>query len=236
MFVRSPGAPWMGVASKNRLREEGIMSQHVNNEHHTTTAASTSSGESASGRFRTVLADPPWDIGQRDFKYGAARHYGVMTLERIRAMPVADLAKDDAHLYLWVINGAIKEGIEVMEAWGFTYRSPLTWIKPRLGLGSYLRNQTEHLLLGTRGRAPVRFRGQGTWMYAPMQEHSHKPEEQYAVIERLSHGPYLELFARRPQPGWAAWGNEIASDIVIPGYPVPHYSDAAEPRAAGGAS
>ena len=177
-------------------------------------------GDSVPTRFRTIMADPPWDIGQRGH-LGAETHYQVMRLERIKRMPVADLAEDNAHLYLWVINGAIKEGVEVMEAWGFTYRSPLTWIKPRLGLGNYLRNQTEHLLLGTRGKAPVKFRGQGTWMYAPLQEHSHKPEEQYAVIERLSDGPYMELFARRRQPGWFAWGNEVDSDIVVPGYPVP---------------
>lgn len=171
-------------------------------------------------RFRTIMADPPWDIGQKG-RYGAQEHYPVMPLERIKAMPVADLSEDNAHLYLWVINGGLREGIDVMEAWGFTYRSPLTWIKPRMGLGTYLRNQTEHLLLGTRGRAPVKFRGQGTWMFAPLQEHSHKPEEQYAVIERLSDGPYLELFARRRQPGWHIWGNEVASDIVVPGFPVP---------------
>lgn len=182
------------------------------------------------GRFRTVLADPPWDINQKG-GLGASRHYDLMSLDRIKNMPIADLAEDNAHLYLWVINGAIKEGIEVMEAWGFTYRSPLTWIKPRMGLGNFLRNQTEHLLLGTRGKAPVKFRGQGTWMYAPLQDHSHKPEEQYAVIERLSDGPYLELFARRRQRGWSAWGREIDGDIVIPGYPVP--SDALH-RASGG--
>lgn len=173
--------------------------------------------------FRTILADPPWDIGQSGH-LGAQAHYSLMRLERLRAMPVPELADANAHLYLWVINGAIREGIEVMEAWGFTYRSPLTWIKPRLGLGHYLRNQTEHLLLGTRGKAPVKFRGQGTWMYAPLQDHSHKPEEQYAVIERLSDGPYLELFARRRPPSdkdWQVWGNEIDSDIAIPGYPVP---------------
>lgn len=172
-------------------------------------------------RFRTIMADPPWEIGQKDGRYGANRHYGLMPLERIKQLPVADLAEENAHLYLWVINGALREGIEVMEAWGFTYRAPLTWIKPRLGLGAYLRQQTEHLLLGTRGHAPVKFRGQGTWMYAPWQAHSHKPEEQYAVIERLSDGPYLELFARRRQPGWSAWGNELIADIVIPGFPVP---------------
>nr|WP_254431613.1 MT-A70 family methyltransferase [Gordonia rubripertincta] len=89
------------------------------------------------------------------------------------------------------------------------------------GLGNYLRNATEHLILGTRGPAPVNFRAQPTWMFAPLQDHSHKPEEQYAVIERISSGPYLELFARRRQPGWHAWGNEIDSDIVLPGYAVP---------------
>ena len=102
-------------------------------------------------RFRTIMADPPWDIGQKDGRYGAIRHYDLMPLERIKQMPVADLVEENAHLYLGVINGAIREGIEVMEAWGFTYRAPLTWIKPRYGLSQYLRQQTEHLLLGTRG-------------------------------------------------------------------------------------
>ncbi|WP_447589544.1 MT-A70 family methyltransferase [Microbacterium lacticum] len=179
-------------------------------------------------KFRTILADPPWDIGQKGH-LGAQAHYNLMTLERIKEMPIADLAEDDAHLYLWAINGGLREALDVMEAWGFTYRSPLTWIKPRLGLGNYLRNQTEHLLFGTRGRAPVKFRGQGTWMYAPLQDHSHKPEEQYAVIQRLSDGPFIELFARRRQPGWHAWGNEVDSDIRIPGYPVP--SDVQYPEA-----
>lgn len=177
--------------------------------------------ETAPTRFRTIMADPPWDIGQKDKRLGALRHYDLMTLDRIKRMPVEDLAEENAHLYLWVINGAIREGIDVMEEWGFTYRAPLTWIKPRFGLGNYLRQQTEHLLLGTRGKAPVKFKGQGTWMYAPLQDHSHKPEEQYAVIERLSDGPYLELFARRRQPGWHAWGNEFIADIVVPDYPVP---------------
>ena len=144
-----------------------------------------------------------------------------MSLAAITAMPVGDLAAPDAHCWLWVTNATLRAGYEVLEAWGFTPRSPLTWIKPRLGLGTYLRNATEHLILGTRGNAPVRFRAQPTWMFAPLQEHSHKPEEQYAVIERVSQGPFLELFARRRQPGWAVWGNEVDSDITIPGYPVP---------------
>lgn len=175
-----------------------------------------------SPRFRTILADPPWDIQQKGAR-GAEMHYDLMSLTQIKAMPVADLAEDDAHLWLWVTNGTLRHGYDVAEAWGFTVRSPLTWIKFRLGLGNYLRNATEHVLFATRGRAPVNFNSQPTWINAPVQDHSHKPEEQYALIERVSSGPYLELFARRRPSStadWSVWGNEIESDIVIPGYPV----------------
>jgi N6-adenosine-specific RNA methylase IME4 len=165
--------------------------------------------------FATILADPPWDVLQSTGR-GAHRHYPLMTVEQIAALPVEWLARADAHLWLWVTNATLFAGQAVMEAWGFTYRSCLTWVKPGLGLGSYyLRNNTEHLLLGTRGKAPVLFRSQPTWLYAPKQEHSHKPEEQYAVIERCSPGPYLELFARRVRPGWQVWGNEVASDVKL---------------------
>lgn len=148
--------------------------------------------------------------------HGAQRHYPLMTTDEIAALPVAALTTDDAHLWLWVTNASLFAGYAVMEAWGFTYRSCLTWVKPGLGLGSYyLRNNTEHLLFGTRGKAPIQFRSQPSWLFAPKQDHSHKPEEQYAVIERCSPGPYLELFARRKRPGWYAWGNEIESDIDL---------------------
>lgn len=170
-------------------------------------------------RYRTILADPPWDVLQRG-NYGAVKHYPLMTLDEIGAMPVKDLVEDDAHLWLWVTNGTLRHGYDIAEAWGFTVRSPLTWVKWRLGLGVYLRNSTEHLLFATRGKAPVNFRAQPTWLSAPQQDHSHKPEEQYAIIERISPGPYLELFARRPRPGWHVWGNQIASDVRLPGYQV----------------
>jgi len=170
-------------------------------------------------RYRTILADPPWGTRNQQGGYGAVRHYPLMTTAEICALPVSRLAEDDAHLWLWVTNGDIFEtGPAVMGAWGFSYRSCLTWIKPRFGLGHYLRNQTEHLLLGVRGRAPVLFKGQGTWTYAPLQEHSHKPEEQYAIIERCSPGPYLELFARRKRPGWHSWGNQVECDVRIEDY------------------
>jgi N6-adenosine-specific RNA methylase IME4 len=172
-------------------------------------------------KYRTILADPPWDILQRG-NYGAVHHYDLMSLDQIKAMPIADLCEENAHCWLWVTNGTLRHGFDVLEAWGFTPRSIFTWIKPRFTLGNYLRNATEHMLFGTRGNAPVQFRSQPSWGYFPLQEHSHKPEEQFAIIERVSPGPYLELFARRKQPGWDAWGNEILSDIDIPGYPVPN--------------
>lgn len=188
--------------------------------------------EQSARRFRTILADPPWDIQQKGER-GAEQHYPLMTLDRIKAMPISQLAAEDAHLWLWVTNATLREGYDVAEAWGFTVRSPLTWVKFRLGLGNYLRNATEHLLFATRGRAPVNFRSQPTWVNAPVQDHSHKPEEQYALIERVSSGPYLELFARRrlaSTADWSVWGNEVQADISVPGYPVP--SDTARPSAA----
>jgi N6-adenosine-specific RNA methylase IME4 len=175
------------------------------------------------GGFKTILADPPWDVFQTGGR-GAVNHYDLMSLERIKGMPVGDLATADGHLWLWCTNATLRDGYDVAEAWGFTVRSPLTWVKFRIGLGAYLRNATEHLLFATRGKAPVRFRSQPTWINAPVQDHSHKPEEQYAIIERISEGPYLELFARRrpsSSADWSVWGNEIDSDITLPGYPVP---------------
>ena len=182
-----------------------------------------------SKKYRTILADPPWQINQRgkNSNRSAEHHYELMPLDRIKAMPVADLSEDNAHLYLWCPNGLLPEALEVVKAWGFTFRSPIYWIKPRLGLGNYIRNASETLLFATRGKAPVKFHAQPNWLFAPQQEHSHKPEEKFAIIERLSDGPYLEMFARRRQPGWDAWGFEApgGSDLIVPGYHTKTYSD-----------
>jgi N6-adenosine-specific RNA methylase IME4 len=116
--------------------------------------------------FHTILADPPWNVMQGSSR-GAVRHYPLMTVEEIAALPVRKLASTDAHLWLWVTNATLFSGQAVMAAWGFTYRSCLTWVKPGLGLGRYyLRNSTEHLLLGTKGRVPILFRSQPTWLFA----------------------------------------------------------------------
>ena len=179
-------------------------------------------------KYKTILADPPWDIQQKGKSRGAIKHYNLMTLERIKAMPIADLVEENAHCWLWVTNATLEAGYEVLRAWGFEPRSIYTWCKPRLGLGTYLRNCTEHLLLGTRGKAPIQFKGQMNWGFMPLQDHSHKPEEVYDIIERCSEGNYLELFARRPRHGWGIWGNEVASDVKIKGFPVPVYKENAK--------
>ena len=174
-------------------------------------------------KYKTILADPPWDIQQKGKSRGAIKHYNLMTLDRIKAMPISDLTEENAHCWLWVTNATLEAGFDVLRAWGFEPRSIYTWVKPRLGLGVYLRNSTEHLLLGTRGKAPIQFKGQMNWGFMPLQDHSHKPEEVYDIIERCSEGNYLELFARRPRHGWNIWGNEVASDVKIKDFPVPVY-------------
>jgi N6-adenosine-specific RNA methylase IME4 len=169
-----------------------------------------------SQRYRTLLADPPWHVLQvGGCRRGAVHHYPLMSVKEIAALPVSRLAAENAHLWLWVTNASLFTGKAVIEEWRFTYRSILTWVKPHYGMGQYLRTQTEHLLLGTRGSAPILFRGQGTWFYAPVQDHSHTPEEQYAVIEYCSPGPYLELFTRRRRPGRNVWGNEVPCDVAL---------------------
>ena len=178
------------------------------------------------GGFATILVDPPWPLQSGE------KHYRTMSLARIKALPVGHLAARDAHLWLWTTNALLPKAYEVAEAWGFTVRSPLTWVKFRLGLGGryQLRNATEQLLFCTRGKAPLGSRSQPTWFNAPVTEHSRKPAEQFAIIERVSPGPYLELFARRrPESNrpWAVWGDQVASDIRIPGFAVPRYSERA---------
>jgi N6-adenosine-specific RNA methylase IME4 len=173
-------------------------------------------------RYGTIYADPPWmERGGGKIKRGADRHYSLMKTKDIAALPVKELAADNAHLYLWVTNNFLKDGLEVMEAWGFRYVTMVTWAKDRIGLGQYFRGQTEHILFGVRGKVPYKVdengkRQQGrTLMNASRMEHSRKPEEFREMIEKVSYGPFLELFARRPAEGWHTWGNQVESDVTM---------------------
>lgn len=180
--------------------------------------------ESLKGGAATTIIDPAWDVQQKG-RLGAVNHYSLMTIEQIKALPVDDLCAKDASVWLWCTAATLPHAYEILKSWGLTPRNPFVWIKNRMGLGQYGRIQCEFCILATCGKALPEIRNQPTVFYAPIQDHSHKPEELYDIIERMYPiGPRLELFARRPRHGWHAWGNEILSDIVIPGYPVPEYS------------
>jgi N6-adenosine-specific RNA methylase IME4 len=180
--------------------------------------------------FRTVLADPPWRFQNRTGKmapeHGRLARYGTMSFDEIAALPVAEVCDEKAHLYLWVPNALLAEGMATMAAWGFTYKTNLVWFKTRKdggpdgrGVGFYFRNVTELVLFGVRGRdnrtlAPGR--RQVNLFSEPKREHSRKPEELHEIVERCSPGPYLELFARHPRAGWHVWGNEVGDAEGLP--------------------
>lgn len=173
------------------------------------------------GPFATILADPPWQFQNRTGKVAPEHRrllrYPTMHLNEIMELPVSKLAAANSHLYLWVPNALLMEGLKVMRAWGFTYKTNLVWYKIRKdggpdgrGVGFYFRNVTELLLFGTKGsmRTLQPGRTQVNLFATRKREHSRKPDEIFELIEDCSPGPYLELFARFAQPGWQQWGNE----------------------------
>lgn len=165
-----------------------------------------------SARFATIVIDPPWDWGDEGDvdQFGRARPtYGTMPLSDIEALPVADMADVDCHLYLWITNRSLPKGFRLLEAWGFRYVTCLTWCKPSIGMGNYYRGSTEHVLFGVRGSQPLRRKDVGTWFAAPRAgQHSAKPPAFADLVESCSPGPYLEMFARSGRMGWASWGAE----------------------------
>jgi N6-adenosine-specific RNA methylase IME4 len=182
-----------------------------------------------SDQFSTVLVDPPWQFSNRTGKI-APEHkrllrYETLGLEDICELPVAKCVTATAHLYLWVPNALLPDGLRVLAAWGFTYKTNIIWHKVRKdggpdgrGVGFYFRNVTEVILFGVRGKnARTREAGrrQVNFLATRKQEHSRKPDEQYAIIEACSPGPYLELFARGNRPGWTCWGAQ-AEDSYRP--------------------
>lgn len=178
-----------------------------------------------SGCARTILADPPWQFTNRTGKVAPEHRrllrYETMTNADIMELPVAQIAAPQAHLYLWVPNALIAEGLEVMRRWGFTYKSNIVWYKvrkdggpDRRGVGFYFRNVTELVLFGIRGknnRTLAAGRRQPNVIVSRKREHSRKPDELYEIIEACSPGPYVELFARTQRDGWLVWGNETES-------------------------
>jgi N6-adenosine-specific RNA methylase IME4 len=168
-------------------------------------ASLVSSGQ----RFGCIYADPPWEYRNTTSSGAAAQHYPTLAVGEVMALPVNDLAASDSHCHLWTTTVHLPAALRVLTAWGFQYKSTFVWLKEGLGLGNYWRIATEFLLLGVRGTAPFADHGQPNWMASPKASHSEKPEQIRRLIERVSPGPFLELFARRQAPGWTTWGNEV---------------------------
>lgn len=207
-------------------------------------------------QYRTVVADPPWDYAGKTppWRSSSRQTYELMPLKDICDLPVHTVVSSNAHLYLWAVLPMMKEAYQVVEAWGFTAETMLTWCKPGVGLGGGYRGNTEHLIVARKGWSSVnptcslcggrsrgsskclcdhpdwRVKGQrladsacakaafrttanGTWYQSPRGAHSRKPSLFMEMIERMSHPPYLEMFAREKRDGWDVWGNEMPNDI-----------------------
>ena len=184
--------------------------------------------ESINGTYGTILADPPWRFSNRTGRvapeYKKLHRYNSLAFSEISNLPVSQLASENSHLYLWVPNALIEQGLQVMQKWGFTYKTNIVWYKIRKdggpdgrGVGFYFRNVTELVLFGVRGsiRTLQPGRRQVNLVATRKREHSRKPDELYDIVEKCSPGPYLELFARHIRSGWDQWGNEINEDSVF---------------------
>jgi N6-adenosine-specific RNA methylase IME4 len=191
-------------------------------------------------KFATVLADPPWRFDNKTGKVAPGHkrlnRYETMSFDEIEQMPINAVTADVAHLYLWVPNALLPQGLSVMKAWGFHYKSNIVWHKVRKdggpdgrGVGFYFRNVTELLLFGVKGknaRTLAPGRRQVNFLATRKREHSRKPDEQYELIEACSPGPFLELFARGSRPGWAVWGNQAGDDYRPTWKTYSHHSQA----------
>ena len=160
--------------------------------------------EMPTGPFQVIVADPPWRYESNDLPYP------TMDIEEIKAMPIRDISADNAILWLWTTNAHLRVAFDVIEAWGFEYKTLLTWVKDRMGTGEWLRGQTEHCMLAARGKPVFLHGSHSTVLEAARREHSRKPEEFYALVEATSPGGKLELFCRQKRAGWQAHGDEVS--------------------------
>ena len=159
--------------------------------------------------FSAIVIDPPWRYDNVATRGAAEDHYPTMSMDELRAMELP--ASDKSHLYLWVTNPFMAEGLGLCEQWGFTFKTIVTWCKPQIGMGNYFRSATEHVIFGVRGGLGTNANNIPTWFTADRQRHSQKPDCFYDIVERSSPGPYLEMFARRRtlNGNWHVWGNEV---------------------------
>jgi N6-adenosine-specific RNA methylase IME4 len=163
-------------------------------------------------RYRTIVADPPWRYNVKPPEGGTP--YATMTPQEMANLPIGMWAEERAHLYLWTTNSFLVEAHRVMDSWGFEYKTLITWVKRRpvndnwIGLGFYYRGVTEHVLFGVRNGLGVLRKNQPNLFYAPHRDHSEKPDTFYDIVESMSLGPYLDVFARKQRMGWDTFGDE----------------------------
>jgi N6-adenosine-specific RNA methylase IME4 len=161
-------------------------------------------------KFGTIYADPPWAYSNQATRAATDNHYPTMSVGEIAALPIKNLSADKAHLHLWTTNAFLFESKAILEAWGFQYRSVFVWVKPQMGIGNYWRVSHEFCVLGVKGTPTFpNSAAEKSWREWPRTKHSQKPEAFVDIVEKVSPGPYLELFARCTREGWVSWGNEI---------------------------
>ena len=179
-------------------------------------------------KYQTIYADPPWDYDMslkrhvgKAVRSLASDYYDCMTMDELYKLPVGELADINAHMYLWTTNAFMHEAHHLVEAWGFRPITLVTWVKDKIGMGYYFRQQTEHVIFGVKGSLPTKKHSISTVFHAKRYAHSAKPLNFYEIIEAMSPPPYIELFAREHSPmfpkrdGWDCWGNEVEGDIEL---------------------
>lgn len=165
-------------------------------------------------KFGTIYADPPWNYDNQSTRAAASNHYETMTVAQLCALPIAELTAKRSHLHLWITNAFLFEAPKIFKAWGFEFKSSFVWVKPQMGIGNYWRNSHEIMLLAVKGGQTAISKGERSWLECGRGLHSAKPEQVRRSVEKLSPGPYLELFGRAPKTGWTVFGNQIVPELV----------------------
>jgi len=215
------GLPWRTIQSlvnRNLKMDSNESKMEAEIAKHETCTLSDFNDLVVSGqKFGTIYADPPWMYSNQATRSSTSGVYKSgewgMPLDELAALPIPELTAEQAHLHLWTTNAFLPDALKIIEAWGFEYKGVFVWVKDQMGIGNYWRVSHEFLLLGVKGGLRFKDKSQKSWIKAPRTKHSVKPDAVAGIIEKVSPGPYLELFARRTRPDWTVWGNEIERTI-----------------------
>lgn len=163
-------------------------------------------------KFTTLYVDPAWSYSNSSTRGAAKKHYPCMTIEEIKNLPISDLSANNSHLHLWTTKDFIFDAKDILEYWGFTYKSMFIWVKTQMGMGNYWRVSHEILLFGMKGKLPFQAKNIKSWTEHPRMKHSQKPEVIRKLIEKVSPAPYLEFFGRKDIENWTVFGNGISDE------------------------